>query len=72
MNRDWDKKNTVCECKLDDGRVVVYDGCCTLGHEDFYNTEKWELIGRGVIWSIDGNAYKANQTEDKLFFRLKG
>ena len=41
-------------CQLEDGSIVPYDGAAFYEASDFYAADKWDFIGRGVIYSING------------------
>jgi hypothetical protein len=58
---DW-----VCKCKLQDsGKIVEYDLAHNTTVFEFTDISKYELIGRGTIYSVDG---KIQNSETLLYF----
>lgn len=67
-----DKKH-ITKCRTDDGLIYVYDIASSdknafIGGRD---ENKYELIGRGVIWSIDGVIQEGERLTRLYFFRIK-
>jgi hypothetical protein len=64
---DFKRKKTICEARLDDGRIVEYDGCHEEGKDPaFYSN--FEEIGHGWIFRINGRE-QLNQATRHVFYR---
>lgn len=56
----------VTKCKLEDGSIVEYDACAS--NPNAYNTDFFELIGKGLLYSISGEI-QVNQKTPLYFYR---
>ena len=52
MNHIEFGKSHITTCKLLSGEIVQYYACGQ--NPDDYDPEKFELIGRGIIWTVNG------------------
>ena len=56
-------KDTYCICKID-GHLHQYDLATETEHGIYFNTDDFELLGRGTIYTVDG----AKQGSQKLLY----